>query len=84
MWYRYARVRVPLFAPFFYQVKKTFISKSVKDTKKIAKSLSSKLKDNVVILSGPLGSGKTEFVKGLAEALGIKDVIKSPSFSKMN
>jgi len=65
-------------------VKKTFISKSVKDTKKIAKSLSSKLKDNVVILSGPLGSGKTEFVKGLAEALGIKDVIKSPSFSKMN
>lgn len=34
----------------------------------------------IIVLTGPLGSGKTTFVKGLARGLGIEDVIVSPSF----
>lgn len=38
---------------------------------------------DVVVLAGPLGSGKTAFVGGLAEGLGIDDPITSPSFVLM-
>lgn len=35
----------------------------------------------VIVLRGPLGSGKTHFAKGIGEALGIApEQIKSPSF----
>jgi tRNA threonylcarbamoyladenosine biosynthesis protein TsaE len=37
--------------------------------------------ENIVVsLVGDLGSGKTTFMKGVAEALGIKEKIKSPTF----
>lgn len=35
----------------------------------------------VITMDGPLGSGKTTFVKGVARALGIKEEITSPSFT---
>ena len=35
----------------------------------------------VVALDGPLGAGKTEFVKGLAEGLGCADAASSPTFA---
>jgi tRNA threonylcarbamoyladenosine biosynthesis protein TsaE len=35
---------------------------------------------DLVALSGPLGAGKTCFVQGLAEGLGIRAVVSSPSF----
>ena len=35
---------------------------------------------NVLALTGELGSGKTTFVQGLAEGLGIKQRIISPTF----
>ncbi len=39
----------------------------------------------IVLLNGPLGAGKTIFVKGLAEALGIvRDEVTSPSFTLVN
>ena len=34
-------------------------------------------------LTGELGAGKTAFVKGLAKALGIKQVVQSPTFLLM-
>ena len=61
--------------------KKTYISKSPRETKDIAKKI---LRDNTdlkfILLKGEVGSGKTVFVKGIAEELGIKDEITSPTF----
>lgn len=36
---------------------------------------------DVVILNGELGSGKTTFVKGIAQALGIETPITSPTYT---
>ncbi len=60
----------------------TFTSKSPTATKKIAQQLLKK-KINwqplIFILQGELGVGKTIFVKGIGEALGVKNII-SPTF----
>jgi tRNA threonylcarbamoyladenosine biosynthesis protein TsaE len=39
---------------------------------------------DVVALNGELGSGKTQFVKGVCLGLGVIDVVTSPSFVMMN
>lgn len=36
---------------------------------------------DVLVLDGDLGAGKTTFTKGLAAGLGVKAVIKSPTFT---
>ncbi|MBN2854523.1 threonylcarbamoyl-AMP synthase [Patescibacteria group bacterium] len=38
----------------------------------------------VFFLMGELGSGKTQFSKGLARGLNIKDLVKSPTFTILN
>lgn len=35
---------------------------------------------DIIALDGDLGSGKTEFVKGIAEALGVTSGVHSPTF----
>ena len=35
----------------------------------------------ILLLSGPLGAGKTSLVQGLAEGLGISEAITSPTFA---
>lgn len=60
----------------------TFYAKDEQETKNIAASLSKLLNaGDVVLLEGNLGAGKTTFTKGLAEGLGIKRVIKSPTYT---
>ncbi len=62
-----------------------YISKSYKDTVqygiRFGKSLNG---GEVLILTGELGSGKTAFTKGIAAAIGIDEVVTSPSFAIMN
>lgn len=36
---------------------------------------------DVIVLTGDLGAGKTQFVQGLAEGLGITDQVTSPTFN---
>lgn len=57
------------------------IVKSEKQTFEYAKDFAKKLKfGQIIALTGQLGAGKTVFVKGLAQGLGIKGPVRSPSF----
>ena len=52
------------------------------ETIELAQNLESEKFPNMVIcLDGELGSGKTVFTKGFAQALGIEDVITSPTYT---
>ena len=52
------------------------------ETIELAQNLESEKFPNMVIcLDGELGSGKTVFTKGFAQALGIDDVITSPTYT---
>lgn len=39
---------------------------------------------DIFAFTAPMGIGKTTFIKALAEALGVEDVINSPTFSIIN
>lgn len=55
------------------------------ETEAIAGELASILRSgDVLALYGPLGSGKTAFVKGLAQKLKCSMPVRSPSFSLIN
>ena len=57
-------------------------TKSEEETIELAQNFESEKFPNMVIcLRGDLGSGKTVFTKGIAEALGINETITSPTFN---
>ena len=60
-----------------------FLSHSEEETRKIASQLAASLTPGTaLLLSGDLGAGKTAFVKGLAEGLGLAaDDVTSPTFT---
>ena len=59
-----------------------YTSRSENDTLELAQNIESEKFPNMVIcLYGELGSGKTLFVKGFAQALGIDETITSPTFT---
>jgi tRNA threonylcarbamoyladenosine biosynthesis protein TsaE len=63
-----------------------FITKTPSQTKKLGEILAkeilkSNFKNSVILaLKGDLGGGKTTFLQGFAEGLGIKEKILSPTF----
>lgn len=60
---------------------RTLPSESPEDTRGIGKELVPSLRSGcVVLLLGDLGSGKTCFVQGLAEGLGWKGPVNSPTY----
>lgn len=64
---------------------KEVISNSVNETLEFAKEIAGKLnKDDVIVLTGDLGSGKTKFVEGILDYFGLKDEISSPTFTIVN
>lgn len=62
---------------------KPFITNSKEETIELGYRLMEKMpKDmNVILLNGDLSSGKTTFTKGIAKALGIKQIVNSPTFT---
>lgn len=64
---------------------KTHTTKSAEETIKLAKEFARQLQGGELVeLIGDLGTGKTTFVRGVAEALGAKVRVKSPTFTVMN
>ena len=60
------------------------ITSSEKETKLLGHKLVEKLPNGAVVaLLGDLGAGKTTLVRGVAEALHIKEVVQSPTFNIM-
>lgn len=61
----------------------THITYSEEDTAAVARSLAGTLAaGDVLLLSGTLGAGKTAFVRGLAEGLGVDPAeVSSPTFT---
>jgi tRNA threonylcarbamoyladenosine biosynthesis protein TsaE len=68
----------------WYNTKMKQISRSIEDTKALAKKFVSVLEpwDHAVVVAlvGDLGSSKTTFSQLVGEALGVRDSIQSPTF----
>jgi tRNA threonylcarbamoyladenosine biosynthesis protein TsaE len=63
----------------------TFISHSPSNTEALGEAWGREAAPGLVIgLSGELGAGKTQLVKGLARGLGITARVHSPSFGLLN
>lgn len=67
------------------QMTREITSRSEEDTANAGRELAATLASgDVVLLYGDLGAGKTAFVKGLADGLGIaRDEVSSPTFTLM-
>ena len=54
------------------------LTETIKLGRKFAQGLNP---ESIVLLQGPIGAGKTSFVKGIAEGLSIPEDITSPTFA---
>jgi len=62
-----------------------FLSCCADETRELARRFAIGLKPgDVVCLTGTLGAGKTEFMRGITEAFGCEEQLSSPTFSLMN
>ena len=65
-------------------MKKTIITKAKEETMELGHQLAKLLPPGrTITLTGDLGAGKTTLVRGVAEGLGIKEVVQSPTFNIM-
>ena len=61
------------------------VTHSEEDTRSFARSFAAGLRrGDVVALSGELGAGKTQFVKGVCDAFGVREHVTSPTFVILN
>lgn len=59
----------------------TYITQSAQETVDLGEKIGSLLKSgDVIAMTGTLAAGKTTITKGIAKALGITDVVTSPTF----
>jgi len=62
-----------------------FICKSEEETLALGEEIGRNLqKGDVLVLTAPLGAGKTLLTKGIARGLGIEEPVTSPSFTIIN
>lgn len=57
---------------------------SLLETEELATTFAESLNGNeIILLNGELGAGKTTFTKSLAKALSVNDIVTSPTFAFM-
>jgi len=62
-----------------------YLSNSPEETIELGMKYAQMLRlKNVIGLQGQLGSGKTQFVKGIAKYFNVKDIVNSPTFLILN
>lgn len=60
-------------------------SQSAAETRSLGQRIAQRLKPgNVVVLEGGLGAGKSELARGIANGLGVKETVTSPTFTILN
>ncbi|MFA6570837.1 MAG: tRNA (adenosine(37)-N6)-threonylcarbamoyltransferase complex ATPase subunit type 1 TsaE [Bacteroidota bacterium] len=63
----------------------TIITKSIEETLTLGSQFANKLKPgDIVALSGDLGTGKTEFIKGICNFFKVEEIVNSPTFTIIN
>lgn len=63
----------------------THITQTREDTQNLGMQLAATLKrGDVVLMTGDMGAGKSEFSRGVARGLGITCAVPSPSFTILN
>lgn len=61
---------------------KRIVSRNLSDTQELAQALASVIQPgSLILLQGPLGSGKTAFTQAFGRALGVERAIKSPTYT---
>src|SRR3989344_8203946 len=64
---------------------RVFHSSSPAATRRLAAEFAKKISVSTIFsLTGPIGSGKTTFVQGLGDSLGIRPAITSPTFTLLH
>ena len=62
-----------------------FVTHSPEETRKLGERLAKELNPGAVVaFTGDLGAGKTAFVSGMAQGLGISERVTSPTFTIVN
>ncbi len=62
-----------------------YTTNSEEETLELGREFAERLKaGDVVAIEGDLGSGKTEFIKGIGEYFNVEDTVNSPTFTIMN
>lgn len=63
----------------------TYLTNSEAETEALGAQVAEKLPDGAVVaFYGELGSGKTAFVRGMAQGMGIDCLVNSPTFTIVN
>ena len=66
-------------------MKGEFLSCSPEETREYARRFAAGLRPgDTVCMTGLLGAGKTEFMRGIAEVFGCEEQLSSPTFSLLN
>lgn len=66
------------------EIKSNSVEQTIDFGKIFAKKYLSPEVPFVVALSGELGAGKTQFAKGVAQSLGVKEIVNSPTYTIIN
>jgi tRNA threonylcarbamoyladenosine biosynthesis protein TsaE len=61
------------------------VTRSPEETRELGRRVGARLRaGDVLFLAGELGTGKTTFVQGVAEACGVRTRVRSPTFALVN